>query len=96
MWVVDELSREDTAIRRQAVATLVRYLAKHVVRVGDKARVADGRSIGSGLIEGVIRKLGLWMKAREAWWVERNAEHMAALVGLSNSTLWENYWTNAV
>ena len=96
VWVADELSREDTAIRRQAVETLVSYLAKHVVRVGYKERLADGRSIGSGLIEGTIKTLGLRMKARGARWVERNAEHMAALVGLSNSTLWENYWTNAV
>src|SRR5204862_139708 len=37
----------------------------------------------------------LRMKARGSRWVERNAEHMSALVALSNSTLWEHYWANA-
>jgi hypothetical protein len=91
-WVADELSREDTPARREAIESLVNYLAKHTDRVGYRARLAEGRSIGSGLIEGTIKTVGLRMKARGARWVERNAEHMAALVCLSNSPLWENYW----
>jgi hypothetical protein len=92
-WVAGELSREDTPARREAIESLVSYLAKHTERVGYRARLAEGRSIGSGLIEGTIKTVGLRMKARGARWVERNAEHMAALVCLSNSPLWENYWT---
>ena len=72
------------------------YLVPHIGRVGYAERLAQGRSIGSGMIEGTIKTLGLRMKARGARWVERNAEHMAALVALSNSTLWETYWANAV
>lgn len=94
-WVADELSREDTPARRSAVESLVSYLSKHVGRVCYRSRLADGRSIGSGLIEGTIKTVGLRMKARGARWVERNAEHMAALVGLSNSALWGNYWITA-
>ena len=95
-WVADELSREDTAVRREAVECLVSYLSKHVCRVGYKSRLSEGRSIGSGLIEGRIKTVGLRMKARGARWVERNAEHMTALVALSNGTLWDNYWNVAV
>jgi hypothetical protein len=94
-WVAGELGREDTAARRGAVETLVGYLSQHVGRVGYAERLSEGRSIGSGLIEGTIKTLGLRMKARGARWVERNAEHMSALVALSNSTLWEHYWANA-
>jgi hypothetical protein len=94
-WVAGELGREDTVARRGAVEALVVYLSKRVGRVGYAERLAEGRSIGSGLIEGTIKTLGLRMKARGARWVERNAEHMAALVALSNSTLWEHYWANA-
>jgi hypothetical protein len=94
-WVADESSREDTPERRGAVESLVSYLSRHVGRVCYRSRLADGRSIGSGLIEGTIKTVGLRMKARGARWVERNAEHMAALVGLSNSDLWENYWIAA-
>ena len=95
-WVAEELVREDTVARRAAVESLVGYLSKHVGRLGYAERLAEGRSIGSGLIEGTIKTLGLRMKARGARWVERNAEHMVALVALSNSTLWEHYWANAV
>lgn len=95
VWVAGELDREDTPARREAVDKVVRYLSQHVGRVGYAERLAEGRSIGSGLIEGTIKTLGLRMKARGARWVERNAEHMAALVALSNSTLWEHYWGNA-
>jgi hypothetical protein len=63
--------------------------------VGYAERLAEGRSIGSGLIEGTIKTLGLRIKARGARWVERNAECMVALVALSNSTLWDHYWANA-
>jgi hypothetical protein len=94
-WVAEELGREDTPGRRAAVESLVGYLSEHVGRVDYRSRLAEGRSIGSGLIEGTIKTLGLRMKARGARWVERNAEHMAALVGLSNGTLWEKYWTAA-
>lgn len=94
-WVAGELGREDTAARRGAVEPLVEYLSKHVGRVGYAERLAEGRSIGSGLIEGTIKTLGLRLKARGARWVERNAERMVSLVALSNSTLWDHYWANA-
>lgn len=94
-WVADELGRDDTPGRRAAVEGLIGYLSGHVGRVDYRSRLAEGRSIGSGLIEGTIKTLGLRLKARGARWVERNAEHMAALVGLSNSTLWDHYWTAA-
>lgn len=94
-WVAGELGRDDTPPRRAAVEGLVGYLSGHVGRVDYRGRLAEGRSIGSGLIEGTIKTLGLRLKARGARWVERNAESMAALVGLSNSTLWDTYWTAA-
>lgn len=77
-WVADELGREDTPARRNAVEGLIGYLAPHLGRVGYAERLAQGRSIGSGMIEGTIKTLGLRMKARGARWVERNAEHMTA------------------
>lgn len=94
-YVGEELCREDTPIRRAALEELIGYASNQVGRMCYRARLAEGRSIGSGLIEGQVKTLGLRLKARGARWLERNAENMAALVGLSHSTLWENYWAIA-
>ncbi|MBN9118240.1 MAG: ISLre2 family transposase, partial [Planctomycetes bacterium] len=92
-YVGDELSREDTPARRAALHELIGYMKNHVGRMDYSSRLAEGRTIGSGLIEGRVKTVGLRLKARGARWVERNAEGMAALVGLSHGTLWEHYWS---
>jgi hypothetical protein len=91
-YVGDELCREDTPVRRAALEELIGYASNQVGRMCYRARLEEGRSIGSGLIEGQVKTLGLRLKARGARWLERNAENMATLVGLSHSTLWETYW----
>jgi hypothetical protein len=91
-YVGDELAREDTPARRAPLDELIGYMTGHVGRTDYRGRLAEGRSIGSGLIEGTIKTLGLRLKARGARWVERNAENMAALVAVSHSTLWDTYW----
>ena len=94
-WVAAELAEADTADRRTVLDELIGYLAKHTGRLDYRNRLAEGRSIGSGLVEGTIKTLGLRLKARGARWVERNVENMAALVALSQSSLWDSYWTLA-
>jgi hypothetical protein len=94
-WVADELRAADTPERRTVLESVVGYFAKHRERLDYRGRLAEGRSIGSGLVEGTIKTLGLRLKARGAKWVERNVEHMAGLVALSHSTLWESYWSLA-
>ena len=93
VYVGEELCREDTPVRRAALEELIGYTSNQIGRMCYRSRLAEGRSIGSGLIEGQVKTLGLRLKARGARWLERNAENMAALVGLSHSTLWETYWT---
>lgn len=92
-YVCDELGRGETPVRRAALDDLIGYMKNHIGRMSYRSRLAEGRAIGSGLIEGQVKTLGLRLKARGARWVERNAEQMAALVGLSHSTLWETYWS---
>src|SRR6187399_2404666 len=75
-YVGGELGREDTPARRAALDGLIGYMKNHVGRMAYRSRLAEGRSIGSGLIEGQVKTLGLRLKARGARWVERNAERM--------------------
>jgi hypothetical protein len=94
-WVSAELAQADTSDRRAVLDELIGYLAKHTTRLDYRGRLAEGRSIGSGLIEGAIKTLGLRLKARGARWIERNVENMAALVALSHGSNWDAYWSLA-
>jgi hypothetical protein len=94
-WVAGELAQNDNEARRQVLDELITYTSKHTKRMGYRDRLAEGRSIGSGLVEGTIKTMGLRMKARGARWIERNAENMAAQVGLSHSSSWDTYWALA-
>ena len=94
-YVGDEPGLEDSPVRRAASDELIGYMKNHIGRTDYRSRLAEGRSIGSGLIEGQVKTLGLRLKARGARWVERDAERMAALVGLSHGTLWDTYWSLA-
>ncbi len=94
-YVGDELGREDTPARQAVLEELIGYLKNHVGRIDYRSRLAEGRPIGSGLIEGQVKTLGLRLKARGVRWRERTAEQMAALIGLSHSTLWDAYWALA-
>jgi hypothetical protein len=94
-WASAELAQSDTEDRRKVLDELLGYVSKHTTRMDYRGRLAEGRSIGSGLVEGSIKTMGLRLKARGARWIERNVESMAALVALGQSCTWDNYWTLA-
>ena len=94
-YVAIEPARDDTPARRTVLEALTGYAAKHAGRMDYPGRLAEGRTIGSGLIEGQIKTLGLRLKARGTRWVERNAVSMAASIGLSHSSCWDDYWSLA-
>jgi len=70
------------------------YFATHRHRLGYRERLAEGRPIGSGLVEGAAKTLGLRLKARGARWLEGNVDKMAGLCCLRHSTFWDAYWTS--
>lgn len=72
------------------------YLAKHPTRLGYAGRLAAGRSIGSGAVEGAIKQLvNLRLKRTGARW---RVDHVGPLVELrafSHSPEWNPHWTQA-
>ena len=54
-----------------------------------------GNAIGSGVVEGWAKTLGLRLKARGARWRLNNVQAMAALGCVANSDQWEAYWAVA-
>lgn len=81
-----------TTAGRSALDGMVAYFAKHVGRLGYAARLAAGRSIGSGPIEGLARTMGRRLKAPGRGWLARHVDGMAALVAAVDSPEWDQLW----
>jgi len=78
-----------------AVDQLLSYLAPHEQHLHFAKRLKQGRSIGSGQIEGACKNLiGSRLKANAARWRVRRLNRMAGLCALMYSNQWENYWNS--
>ena len=86
-----------TAVRapqRAALDELSGYLRPHAERLNYAQRLAEGRPIGSGLIEGACKNyIGRRLKQTGARWNLSNANRMATLGSLIYADQWSNYWT---
>jgi hypothetical protein len=91
----EELEREDTPRRRTALDRMLGYFVTHMSRLDYAGRLATGDAIGSGVVEGAAKTLGLRLKARGARWKHRNARSMAALICCRHTGQWERFWGRA-
>lgn len=97
-WVAELLAveeSEEVGRRQKATEKLLGYFAKHTKRLNYRERLASGRAIGSGVVEGQAKTLGLRLKARGARWLKKNVRPMASLVCVRNSIQWGAYWALA-
>jgi hypothetical protein len=94
-YVAAELAVSDTLERRGVLEDMTGYFAKHLGRLDYQKHLADGRAIGSGLVEGSVKTVGLRIKARGARWCAGNVDKMAGLCCLRHSTYWDAYWQTA-
>lgn len=99
-WVGELLASSDTPEgvaeverRRRATDRLIGYFAKHVSRLNYRERLASGRAIGSGIVEGQAKTLGLRLKARGARWKLTNVRPIASLVCVRHGPQWNAYWS---
>ena len=90
--VDEECARDDTPERRSALEKMMSYFAKHTTRLSYAARLQSGQAIGSGVVEGQAKTLGLRLKSRGARWKKTNVKSLTALVCVRNSDQWETYW----
>jgi hypothetical protein len=87
---VDELAEQQR--RQQATRKLLAYFTPHAGRLNYPKHLAEGRPIGSGVVEGQAKTLGLRLKRRGARWCRSNVRAMASLVCVRHSGQWESYW----
>ena len=95
-WLGGVFAEFPTATSTDPLLDLAAYAAKHPTRLGYAERLASGRSIGSGAVEGGIKQLvNLRMKRTGARW---RVEHVGPLVELravSQTAVWQALWTAA-
>lgn len=81
---------------RPASQELAAYLDPHRRHTNYLGRLKEGRSIGSGMVEGSCKTaVGKRLKQTGARWKCRRVEHMAALCCLQYSERWDAYWKQA-
>ena len=81
------------AAQRQALDSLSGYVEHQRNHLNYAERLAAGRPIGSGLVEGACKHLvGRRLKQTGARWLIPNANRMAILASLLYSQAWDNYW----
>ena len=84
------------APQRRALDELSGYLRPHAGRLNYAQRLADGRPIGSGMIEGACKNyIGRRLKQTSARWLIPNANRMATLTALVYADQWTDYWATA-
>ena len=75
-----------------ALDEMVAYFAKHTGRVGYFGRLHTGRSIGSGAVEGVAKRMGRRLKVAGRGWCVEHLDGMAALIATLGTTEWSSFW----
>jgi hypothetical protein len=82
------------AAKLKALESLLNYLTPNVDSLWYKQRLADGRPIGSGLIEGANKTIvSNRLKLNSARWTPEHAEQITALRCLDYSGLWQEFWS---
>ena len=81
--------------KRAALEALQAYLAAHAYHLKYAERLAEGRSIGSGQVEGACKNMiGRRLKQTGARWRVRRVNRMASLCSLLYSNHWNTYWNH--
>jgi len=79
--------------KRQSLDDLLGYLSNHTDHLHYSNRLAQGRSIGSGQVEGACKNLiGRRLKQTGARWRIQRVNRMAGLCSVMYSNQWNTYW----
>jgi len=83
-------------VQRRGLTDLEHYLDSHAQHLDYAGRLAEGRVIGSGQVEGACKHwIGRRLKQTGARWRPERANRMAGLCALKYSDQWSAYWSTA-
>ena len=93
-WVGRVFEEVGTGVGYDELISLAAYAASHTTRLNYAERLREGRSIGSGLIEGTIKQLvNLRLKRTGARWCVENVGPLVELIALADSPECQSLWT---
>lgn len=93
VWQQTRSQFPESSPQSTALHDLRNYLGNHVGHMHYAARLQEGRSIGSGQIEGACKNLiGRRLKQTAARWRVRRLNRMAGLCAIMYSQQWNEYW----
>jgi len=94
---LNRLTQESRTDREKESIRLLRgYLENNRERLSYAIRLAEGRAIGSGQVEGACKNLiGARLKQTWAEWLVPRLNRMAILCAVRYSGQWEKYWQQA-
>jgi hypothetical protein len=78
----------------EALGALRVYLQGNRDRMWYRQRLAEGKPIGSGAIEGACKKIGARLKLNSARWRVQRAQRFGALLCLEYAEQSRNYWSS--
>jgi hypothetical protein len=95
-WLAQVIPTVSANVSADPLIALAAYLAKHPTRLDYAERLAEGRSIGSGAVEGAVKQLiNLRLKRTGARWQAKHVGPLVELIAMSDSPEWANLWTAA-
>jgi hypothetical protein len=95
-WIGERFAELPAGASGEALTDLAGYLLKHPTRLGYASRLASGRSIGSGLVEGAIKQLvNRRLKQTGARWKVHHVGPLVELAALMNTPEWDALWSAA-
>ena len=93
-WISRVFQEVGTGVGYDALISLAAYATSHTTRLNYAERLEDGRSIGSGPIEGTIKQLvNLRLKRTGARWDAKNVGPLVELIALADTPEWQSLWT---
>jgi hypothetical protein len=95
-WLAAAFDQVPSGVSTDPLLQLAAYLAKHPTRLNYASRLAVGRTIGSGQVEGAIKQLlNLRLKRTGARWRAEHVGPLVELIALSTTPNWHRHWTAA-
>jgi hypothetical protein len=92
-WIAERFGELPSGVSGDPLIDVAAYLAKHPTRLGYADRLASGRSIGSGLVEGSIKQLvNRRLKKTGARWKVAHVGPLVELAALIDTPDWNALW----
>ena len=95
-WIGARFAELPAGVNGEPLLDLAGYLLKHPTRLEYASRLAEGRSIGSGLVEGSIKQfVNRRLKQTGAKWTVAHVGPLVELASLIDTPEWNDLWCAA-